>query len=67
MKELQKFCGTVIPKCKYCSIGRKDKCLWRVSSTFQREQLKSLLYTTQFIDLDEVKYISDYMKRKLAG
>lgn len=67
VKELQKLCGTIIPECKYCCVGQKDKCLWRVSSTFQREQIKSLLYTTQFIDINEVKYISDYMKEKLAS
>ncbi len=67
VKELHKLCGTAIPMCKYCSSGQKNKCLWRASSTFQREQIKSLLYTTQFIDVDEVKYISDYMKENLAG
>ena len=66
VRELQNLCGTSIPECKYCRTNRKDKCLWRVSSTFQREQIKSLLYTRQFIDEDEVKYIADFIKEKLC-
>ncbi|CBK79371.1 hypothetical protein CC1_04430 [Coprococcus catus GD/7] len=67
VRELHSLCGTEIPKCKYCDAGNEQKCLWRVSSTFQREQIKSLLYSRQFIDKDEVKYISDFMREKLAG
>lgn len=60
-KELKLLCGIKIPKCKYCEAGQNEKCLWRPSSSFQVPIIESLLYTTQFIDKDEVKYISDFM------
>lgn len=65
-KELKLVCGIKIPKCKYCESGQSEKCLWRISSSFQVHEIESLLYTQQFIDSNEVKYISDYMKNFLA-
>lgn len=65
-KELKLLCGIKIPKCKYCEAGQNEKCLWRPSSSFQVPIIESLLYTTQFIDKDEVKYISDFMIECLA-
>lgn len=65
-KTLYSLCGIKIPKCKYCEAEQYNKCLWRSSSSFQVPEIESLLYTQQFIDLDEVKYISEYMKLKLA-
>lgn len=65
-KMLHSLCGIQIPKCKYCEVGQNNKCLWRPSSSFQVVEIESLLYTQQFIDLDEVKYIYEYMKQQLA-
>lgn len=65
-KELQAMCGIHIPQCSYCKVGQNAKCLWRVSSSFQRPVIESLLYTRQFIDLNEVAYISQYMERNLS-
>ena len=59
-------CGVQIPQCDYCKSGQFNKCLWRVSSIFQVIEVESLLYTQQFIDLNEVNYITEYMKNKLA-
>ena len=66
VKSLSLLCGTKIPQCKYCEVQQKNKCLWRPSSSFQVPEIESLLNTRQFIDVDEVKYISDYMRQKLA-
>lgn len=65
-KKLKDLCGTKLPKCKYCEAGQREKCLWRKSSSFQVPEIESLLYTTRFIDTDEVKYISDFMIGCLA-
>lgn len=66
VKTLQSLCGNQIPKCQYCKTGQNNKCLWRTSSSFQVPEIESLLYTRQFIDLDEVLYISQYMEQTLA-
>ena len=66
VKLLHRLCAIRIPQCEYCKVGQKRKCLWRQSSSFQVPEIISLLYTQQFIDLDEVKYISEYMKENLA-
>ena len=65
-KNLNSACGVQIPQCGYCKSGQSNKCLWRVSSIFQVVELESLLYTQQFIDLNEVNYITEYMKNNLA-
>ena len=65
-KILHSVCGIHIPQCKYCKVGQPNKCLWGSSSSFQVAEIKSLLYTQQFIDLNEVNYIFEYMKHKLA-
>lgn len=65
-KELKLLCGISIPKCRYCEVGQNEKCLWRPSSSFQVPIIESFLHTTQFIDKDEVKYISDFMIGCLA-
>ena len=65
-KELKDLCGKQIPMCKYCEANQRKKCLWRTSSSFQVAELESLLSTTQFIDADEIKYISDFMVECLA-
>ena len=65
-KVLNSACGVQIPQCEYCKNGQPNKCLWRASSTFQVVEIESLLYTQQFIDLNEVNYILEYMKSKLA-
>lgn len=64
-KELKSLCGIVLPICRYCEVGQKEKCLWRPSKSFQEPILESLLCTTSFIDTNEVKYISDYMINRL--
>lgn len=66
VKKLHLVCGTQLPQCNYCKAGQIDKCLWKPSSSFQVVEIESLLYTQQFIDLNEVNYISEYMKRELA-
>lgn len=66
VKLLHTVCGIQIPQCKYCEVGQTDKCLWKSSSSFQVVEIESLLYTQQFIDLNEVNYIYEYMKRQLA-
>ena len=65
-KDLHFMCGTQIPQCEYCKVGQSNKCLWRQSSSFQVVEIESLLYTQQFIDLNEVNYILEFMKCKLA-
>jgi len=61
-KELYQWCGTKLPKCVYCEIGQSTKCLWRQESIFQIPNIKSILYSEEIIDLDEVRYITDRMK-----
>lgn len=61
-KKLKDLCGINLPKCRYCIAGIENKCLWKYSSKFQIEQIKSMLCTKEFIDIEEVKYISDYIK-----
>lgn len=63
-KELVDLCGNPLPRCIYCEAGEAEKCLWKQSSKFQVSMIESMLYTCQFIDLEEVKYIADYMKAK---
>lgn len=65
-KVLYTVCGIKIPQCEYCKVGQPNKCLWKASSSFQVIEIESLLYTQQFIDLNEVNYIYEYMKHKLA-
>ena len=65
-KELSLMCGTQIPQCEYCKVGQDNKCLWKPSCSFQVIEIESLLYTQQFIDLNEVEYIFEFMKNKLA-
>jgi hypothetical protein len=65
-KILHSVCGIQIPQCEYCRTGQPNKCLWRSSSSFQVVEIESLLCTQQFIDLNEVNYIFEYMKQKLA-
>lgn len=65
-KVLHSLCGIQIPQCEYCKAGQTNKCLWKKSSSFQVVEVESLLYTQQFIDLNEVNYIWKYMKDKLA-
>lgn len=65
-KELYLMCGMKIPQCEYCKVGQDNKCLWKPSCSFQVVEIESLLYTQQFIDLNEVEYIFEFMKNKLA-
>lgn len=65
-KILHTVCGREIPQCEYCKVGQNNKCLWRSSSRFQVVEIESLLCTQQFIDLNEVNYIIEYMKQKLS-
>lgn len=65
-KMLRSVCGIQIPQCEYCKVGQPNKCLWGSSSSFQVVEIESLLCTQQFIDLNEVNYIFEYMKQKLA-
>lgn len=65
-KEMNLLCGIKVPMCKYCEVGMHNKCLWKSRGSFQISTIESLLSTTQFIDRDEVKYISDFMIEKLA-
>lgn len=65
-KELKGVCGVKLPTCMYCEAGQPQKCLWRTSKSFQVPEIESLLCTTQFIDKDEVGYISDFMIDHLA-
>lgn len=59
-------CGKQIPQCKFCKVGKRIKCLWKPSSSFQVNEIESLLNTQEFIDLNEVDYIYKYMKTQLA-
>jgi hypothetical protein len=65
-KTLHSACGKQIPQCSYCRVGQADKCLWKPSSSFQVVEIESLLCSQQFIDLNEVNYIYEYMKENLA-
>ncbi len=66
VKILHSVCGIQLPQCNFCKAGEPNKCMWKPSSSFQVVEIESLLYTQQFIDLNEVDYISEYMKNKLA-
>lgn len=64
-KEFINLCGNQFSQCSYCSIGKPEKCLWKVSCRIDSIVMESLLPTTQFIDFDEVSYIVDAFKNKL--
>lgn len=60
-KHLYESCGSELPKCIYCEVGKPEKCLWRQESVFQIPNIKSILYSEEVVDLEEISYITNRM------
>lgn len=59
INDLSQHCGKDLPKCDLCNSGKNDKCLWKVDVKFNNLQVKKLLCSQDYFDLNELKYIID--------
>lgn len=66
IKNLFKLCGQEINECQFCRAGNKSKCEWQPSGKIDIPTMESILKQEKNIDIEETRYIVDYIKGHLA-
>lgn len=66
IKNLFKLCGQEINECQFCRAGNKSKCEWQPSVNIDIPTVESILNQEKNIDIEDTRYIVDYIKGHLA-